>query len=133
MHSRKQLANLVGIVASEDVRYFAFLAATGSVQRVAGKGATTIGSQDGVHMLRQYLKGGALQAVKQALRQVAVTFTRKALERAIPFGIGAAIGGGANYGLTRDVGHQAKQWFIIDQTMEPEDTPGAAAARTYRL
>ena len=29
------------------------------------------------------------------------------------------IGAGANYGLTRYVGHQAKQWFIIDSSMEP--------------
>ena len=72
-------------------------------------------------MLRQYLKGTALQAVKQAFRRAGVTFTRKALEKAIPFGIGAGIGGVANYGLTRYVGRQAKQWFIIDQTMDPRD------------
>ena len=72
-------------------------------------------------MLRQYLKGAALQAVKQAFRRVGVTFTRKAVEKAVPFGIGAAVGGAANYGLTRYVGHQAKQWLIIDQTMDPQD------------
>ena len=72
-------------------------------------------------MLRQYLRGGALQATKQALRRVGVTFTRKAAERAIPFGIGVVVAGGANYGLSRYVGHQAKEWFIIDRTVNDDD------------
>ena len=72
-------------------------------------------------MLRQYLKGTALQAVKQAFRRAGVTFTRKAVEKAIPFGVGAGIGGATNYWLTRYVGRQAKQWFIIDQEYRAPD------------
>ena len=109
-------------ITSEDEKHLAFLiAATGSVQRAGVDAGTRVGSQAGVRMLRQYLKGAALQASKQAFRKVGITFTRKAAEKVIPFGIGAVIGGGANYGLTRYVGHQAKQWFIIDQTMDSED------------
>ena len=109
-------------ITSEDGKHLAFLiAATGSAQRAGVKAGARVGSQAGVRMLRQYLKGAALQAVKQAFRRVGVTFTRKAVEKAVPFGIGAAVGGAANYGLTRYVGHQAKQWLIIDQTMDPQD------------
>ncbi len=109
-------------IASEDGKHLAFLiAATGSFQRAGVETGTKIGSKAGVSMLRQYLKGGALQATKQAFRRVGVTFTRKAAEKAIPFGIGAVVAAGANYGLTRYVGRQAKQWFIIDQTMKSDD------------
>ena len=104
-------------ITSEDGKHLVFLiAATGSVQRAGVEAGARVGSKAGVSMLRQYLKGGALQATKQAFRRVGVTFTRKAAEKAIPFGIGAIVGAGANYGLTRYVGHQAKQWFIIDRT-----------------
>ena len=65
-------------------------------------------------MVRSYLRGAALQAVKQAFRKFGVSFTRKAFQKAIPFGVGVVIGGSANYALTRHVGREAKQWFIID-------------------
>ena len=107
-------------ITSEDGKHLAFLiAATGSAQRAGVKVGARVGSKAGVRMIRQYLKGAALQAVRQAFRRVGITFTRKAVEKVIPFGIGAAIGGAANYGLTRYVGRQAKQWFIIDQSSEP--------------
>ena len=109
-------------IASEEGKHLVFLiAATGSFQRAGVETSTRIGSKAGVTMLRQYLKGGALQAIKQAFRRVGITFTRKAAEKAIPFGIGAVVAAGANYGLTRYVGRQAKQWFIIDQTMKSDD------------
>ena len=107
-------------ITSEDGRHLVFLiAATGSIQRAGGEAGVKLGTRAGVRILRQYLRGAALQAVKHAFRRVGITFTRKAVERAIPFGVGVAIGAGANYGLTRYVGHQAKQWFIIDSSMEP--------------
>ena len=95
-------------ITSEDGKHLAFLiAATGSVQRAGVGAGAKIGSKAGVNMLGQYLKGGALQATKHAFRRVGVTFTRKAAEKAIPSGIGVVVAGGANYGLTRYVGHQA--------------------------
>ena len=116
------LAYLFGYdITSEDGRHLAFLiAATGSAQKAGVKVGFDVGSKAGVRMLRQYLKGAALQAIKQMFRRVGVTFTRKALEKAIPFGVGVLIGSGANYALTRFVGSQAKKWFIID---EQDPTP----------
>ena len=94
-------------ITSEDGKQLAFLvAATGSVQRAGIGTASKVGSQAGVRMLRQYLKGGALQVTKQAFRRVGVTFTRKAAERAFPFGIGSIIGGDT-WGIRRSNGANA--------------------------
>jgi hypothetical protein len=65
--------------------------------------------------LREYLKGPTLVVVKELFKKVGITFTRKALEKAIPFGVGVVIGSGANYGLVRYVGAQARDWFVIDR------------------
>lgn len=103
-------------VTSEDGKHLSFLiAATGSAQRAAGGAGTKLGSKAGVKLLQQHLRGPALQAVKEAFKRVGITFTRKAVERAIPFGIGAVVGGAANLAFTRFVGRQAKQWFIKDR------------------
>ena len=42
-----------------------------------------------------------------------LTFTRKAVEKAIPFDIGTVIGFSANKGLTWYVGSKAKDFFKI--------------------
>ena len=108
-------------ITSEDAQHLVFLiAALGSLERSGAEVGARVGSKAGVKMLKQYLKGATLQAVKHVFRRVGITFTRKALEKAIPFGIGVAIGGAANYGLTRYVGHQAKKWFIIDSSTPEE-------------
>ena len=102
-------------ITLEDNRHLVYLiAAFGALQRAGLNGAASLGSKAGVNLLRQYLKGAALQAVKQAFRRVGVTLTRKALEKTIPFGVGVVIGGTANYWLTRFVGAQARKWFEID-------------------
>ena len=111
-------------VSTDDGRYLAFLvAATGSVQRDLEEDGVSVGSQAGVDMVRSYLRGAALQAVKQAFRKVGVSFTRKAFQKAIPFGVGVVIGGSANYALTRHVGREAKQWFIIDSVTADDSAP----------
>ena len=102
-------------IKCEDTRHLVFLiAATGTVERAVVTGATRLGSKAGVGMLRQYLRGAALQAVRQVFKRVSVTFTRKAVEKAVPFGIGVVVSGSANYWLTRYVGSQARKWFEID-------------------
>ena len=114
-------------ISSEDGKHLAFLiAATGAAQRAGVETGARVGSQAGVRMLRQYLRGAALQAVKQAFRRAGITFTQRAVVRAIPFGVGAGIGGAANYWLTRYVGRQAKDWFIIDQDYSGPDDENSA-------
>ncbi len=100
---------------TEDARHLSFLIAAGAALENAGSAAAVqIGSKAGVAMLRMYLKGAALTAVKEFFKRVGIVFTRKALEKAMPFGIGVIVGLGANYALTRYVGKQAIEWFTID-------------------
>ena len=92
----------------------------GALEKAGAEAGVRIASKAGVNMLRQYLKGAALQVIKQLFRKLGLVFTRKALEKAIPFGVGVVVGAGANYGLTRYVGVQAKGWFVIERDT-PED------------
>ena len=104
-------------ILNPDAQRLAFLiASTGALNKAGTQGAVILGGKAGVNMLRQYLKGAALQAIKQFFKKLGLVFTRKALEKALPFGIGMAVGGGANYALTRYVGNQARDWFIIDRS-----------------
>ena len=98
------------------------LAAYGALER---KGANFLGqrgaklaSDAGVRILRQQLKGSALVVAKQAFKRVGIVFTRKAVEKAIPFGVGAAIGSTVNAGMTTYVGHQARKWLELNETIE---------------
>lgn len=108
-------------VETQDAQYLTFLIASGGVIEKAGvSGGVNFASKAGVRLLRQYLVGATLQAVKATFRRAGIVFTKKALEKALPFGVGVAAGGGGNYVLTRYVGNQAKQWFVIDRAMPEE-------------
>ncbi len=89
------------------------------VNYLGGK-ATKLASAAGVKILRQQMRGSALIATKQAFKRVGIVFTRKAVEKAIPFGVGAIIGSGVNASLTTYVGHQARKWLELDATMPTE-------------
>ena len=100
---------------SEDAKHLSFLVAAGGTLEQAGvETAVQIGSKAGVKVLKEQLKGASLIAVKEAFKKIGITFTRKSLEKSIPFGIGVVLGSSANYGLTRYVGKQATEWFVID-------------------
>lgn len=103
-------------VSNEDAKHLAFLIAAGaSVEQAGVEGAVNIGSKAGVKILKQQLKGATLKAVKEAFKKVGITFTRKSVEKAIPFGVGVVIGSSANYALARYVGSEATEWFMIDR------------------
>lgn len=104
-------------LTKQDAQYLSFLIAAGGAIEKAGEAAgVKLATQAGVRLIRQYLKGAALQAIKEMFKKVGIIFTRKALEKALPFGIGVVLGSGANYGLTVFVGKQAKAWLILDAT-----------------
>jgi hypothetical protein len=109
-------------VLEPDAQHLAFLIAAGGALEHAGvaEGAR-VASRAGVVMLRQYLRGAALQALRQFFQKVGITFTRKALERAMPFGIGVVLGSTANYALTKYIGAQAKHWFVLDRDAPHDD------------
>ncbi|EHZ7344711.1 TPA: hypothetical protein ACGUW9_004234 [Vibrio vulnificus] len=52
--------------------------------------------------------------MKEIFKRLGITFTRKALEKAIPFGIGVVVGFSANKGITWYVGSKAKDFFASD-------------------
>ena len=86
---------------SEDAKHLTMLIAfAGTIEQVAGPTAAKVGSRAGVKMIQQYLKGPALQTLKQMLRTIGVSFTRSSMQKAIPFGVGAVVGSTTNYGLT---------------------------------
>jgi uncharacterized protein (DUF697 family) len=108
-------------LTSEDARQLAFMiAAGGSLEKFGVEVGTALASKAGVNMVRQYLKGAALAAVKEMFKRIGITFTRKALEKAIPFGVGVVIGSAANYALTKYVGKTALGWFTTDRDMGNE-------------
>ncbi len=108
-------------VREPDAQHLALLIAAGGALEKAGvESGAKVASKAGVTMLRQYLKGAALQVIKEFFKKLGITFTRKALEKALPFGIGALFGAGGNFVMTRFVGAQAKKWFLLDRDM-PRD------------
>lgn len=99
-------------IRNEDERRLCFIiAALGTINSAAKEGAKQIGAKAFVAMARQYLKGATLAAVKELFKRVGITFTRKALEKAAPFGAGVVISFSANKGLTWYVGSKAHDFF----------------------
>lgn len=101
----------VDITIDEEQRLCYLIAAFGVINEAAKKGVAEVGTQALKRMVQQYLKGPTLVAVKEVFKKVGVVFTRKALEKAIPFGIGAVVGASSNKLLTVYVGKKAKDFF----------------------
>jgi len=89
------------------------IALCGALEKSATIQGGKLASKAGVAMVNKYLKGAVLQTIKQLFKAVGVTFTKSALTKAIPFGIGVAFGSAAGYGLTRYVGATARDMFEI--------------------
>ena len=109
------LATVYGydIEVEEQKRICLIVAGLGAINEGAKKGGAQVGAKAFVKMTQRYLRGATLQAVKEIFKRVGITFTRKAAEKAIPFGVGVIIGFSANKGLTWYVGNRAKAFFSI--------------------
>jgi len=101
------------ITIEEQKRVCLIVAGLGAINQAAKEGGKAVGSKAFIKMTQQYLKGATLQAVKEIFKKVGVTFTRKAVEKTIPFGIGVIIGFSANKGLTWYVGSKARDFFKV--------------------
>jgi len=99
------------IEKEEEQRMCLIVAGLGAVNEAAKQGGKTVGTKAFVNMTQQYLKGATLVAVKEIFKKIGITFTRKAVEKAIPFGVGVVIGATANKGLTMYVGSKARDFF----------------------
>ena len=101
------------ITTSEEQRLCFIIAGLGAINKAAKEGGKTVGSKAFVKMAQQYLKGPLLQTVKEIFKKIGITFTRKALEKAIPFGVGVVIGYSANKGLAVYIGKRAMAFFKV--------------------
>lgn len=110
------LATVYGhdILIEEEKRLCYIIAGLGAMNEAAKEGGKTVGSKAFVKLVQQHLKGATLQAVKEIFKKLGITFTRKALEKAIPFGVGVVIGFSANKGITWYVGTKARDFFTAD-------------------
>lgn len=113
----------VDITIDEEQRLCYLIAAFGVINEAAKKGVSEVGAQALKRMVQQYLKGPTLVAVKEVFKKVGVVFTRKALEKAIPFGIGAVVGASSNKLLTVYVGKKAKDFFKTREFEVDGDDP----------
>ncbi|WP_374318447.1 EcsC family protein [Aquabacterium sp.] len=111
------LATVYGhdILLEEEKRLCLIVAGLGAISEAAKEGGKSVGSKAFVKLVQENLKGATLQAVKEIFKRVGITFSRKALEKAIPFGIGVVIGFSANKGLTWYVGTKARDFFSIEE------------------
>ena len=99
-------------IREEEERRLCFIiAALGTINSAAKESAKRIGTKAFIATAQQYLKGATLAAVKELFKRVGITFTRKALEKAAPFGIGVVISFSANKGLTWYVGSKAHDFY----------------------
>jgi hypothetical protein len=99
------------ILDEEEKRLCFIIAGLGAVNQAAQKGAKEVGSKAFTKMVQQYLKGSTLLAVKEIFKRVGITFTRKSLEKAIPFGVGVIVGFTVNKTLSWYVGTRARDYF----------------------
>ena len=102
------------IEIEEEKRICLIIAGLGAINEAAKEGGKQVGAKAFKKMAQQYLKGATLQAVKEIFKKVGITFTRKAVEKAIPFGIGVVIGFSANKGLTYYVGTKVKDFYLLE-------------------
>ncbi len=87
------------------------VAGLGAINEVAKEGGKEITKKAFIKMTNKYLKDATLIAVKEVFKKVGVTFTKSALQKTIPYGVGVVIGFSANKGLTWYVGSKAKDFF----------------------
>lgn len=99
------------ILEEDEKRLCFIIAGLGAVNQAAQKGVKEVGSKAFTKMVQQYLKGSTLVAVKEIFKRVGITFTRKGLEKAIPFGVGVVVGFTANKTLSWYVGVRARDYF----------------------
>jgi len=102
-------------LSDEDAVHMSYIIAiSGALEKAGSAGATKIASKAGVNMVNNYLKGAALTTIKQLFKAIGINFARSSFTKAIPFGVGVVIGSAAGYGVTKFVGNQAREFFVID-------------------
>jgi hypothetical protein len=73
--------------------------------------ATRLRTNAMMYLTRQYLKGPVLHTVTDVCRSIGIPFSKRAFQKAVPFGVGLVTGFQANSLTTRWIGHNAKAFF----------------------
>jgi hypothetical protein len=102
------------ILQEEAQRLCFIIAALGTLSEAAKETTKQVSTKAFIAMARQYLTGATLTAVKELFKQIGITFTRKSLEKAAPFGIGVILSFTVNKGLTWYVGSKALDFFKVN-------------------
>lgn len=102
------------ILIEEEKRICYIVAGLGAISETAKEGGKRIGSKAFTQLAKKHIQGATLVAIKEIFKKVGITFTRKALEKSIPFGIGVVIGFSANKVLTKYVGAKALDFFSTE-------------------
>lgn len=100
---------------NEDAKHMSFLiAGLGALEQTGTVQANKLASKAGVKMIEKYLKGAVLETLKKIFQNIGINFTKVAVKKALPFGIGVFVSSTTNYALTKYVGKQTIDWFILD-------------------
>lgn len=91
-------------------RYF-IIAGLSTINTEAFRQGSSQAARVFTQMARRYLQNATQDTIKILFRKVPFTLSKKALQKAIPFGIGAVIGFSSNKTLTWLVGQKAKAFF----------------------
>jgi hypothetical protein len=102
------------ILIEEEKRICYIVAGLGAISEAAKEGGKSVGSKAFIELAKTHLKGSTLIAIKEIFKKIGITFTRKALEKSIPFGVGVVIGFSANKVLTKYVGAKARDFFSTE-------------------
>jgi len=95
-------------LSSEDKKHLAFvLALAGSIEGLATNTGKVAVEKAAQKLVFQYIKGPALQTIKELFKKVGVTFLQKTAAKAVPAGVGVVFSGSTNYVLTTVVGRIA--------------------------
>jgi hypothetical protein len=87
------------------------LAAAATLNNVGAQKLTKRGSKVAVRLTEHFLKGATLQTIKALFRKLGLRFTRRAMQRFLPFGIGLVLCAGANAVFMKLAGEAVRQHF----------------------
>ena len=105
------------ITIEEEKRLCLMIAGLGAISEMTRVGGKEPGKKASVKMMQQYLQDASLRTLRELFKKVGITFTKKAAEKAIPFGVGVIIGFSANKGLTWYVGTKARDFFSVTDSI----------------
>ncbi len=98
-------------IEEEYVQQTSFLVAGIGKLNFAVDEGKRIGAKAFANIMNQYLKKGSQQAAKEITKKLGIQVSGKALQKAIPFGVGVIIGFTANKTLTWYIGRKARDYF----------------------